>query len=65
MYFGEDRDTRIDDIIIDIAFFSGTCYSCDTCLAEDICPLNYTEIIYKVSEYESGVCCLELHKYVQ
>jgi acid-sensing ion channel, other len=46
-YYGEDRDGRLDDYINDIAFFSGTCYSCDLCEADIQCPDNFTDILEK------------------
>ncbi|EAA06792.5 AGAP000657-PA [Anopheles gambiae str. PEST] len=30
-YFGVNRDPIIDSLIIDIAFYGGTCYSCEEC----------------------------------
>ncbi|XP_058127139.1 sodium channel protein Nach-like [Anopheles ziemanni] len=31
-YFGADRDPLVDSLITDIAFYGGTCYSCEECL---------------------------------
>ncbi|XP_053678626.1 uncharacterized protein LOC128729001 [Anopheles nili] len=30
-HFGSNRDPMLDSLIIDIAFYGGTCYSCDEC----------------------------------
>ncbi|XP_035903944.1 sodium channel protein Nach-like [Anopheles stephensi] len=30
-HFGADRDPLLDSLIIDIAFYGGTCYSCEEC----------------------------------
>ncbi|XP_052899905.1 uncharacterized protein LOC128306425 [Anopheles moucheti] len=53
-YFGADRDPLLDSLIIDIAFYGGTCYSCEECHLDaasfaasvDCAALrNFTEIV--------------------
>uniref|UniRef100_A0A336KJC5 CSON012335 protein n=1 Tax=Culicoides sonorensis TaxID=179676 RepID=A0A336KJC5_CULSO len=46
-YYGEDRDKRLDDFIIDITYFSGTCYSCELCQQDLECPKNFSELLSK------------------
>lgn len=47
-YYGEDRDKRLDDFIIDITYFSGTCYSCELCQQDLQCPKNFSALLSKV-----------------
>lgn len=47
-YYGEDRDKRLDDFIIDITYFSGTCYSCELCQQDLQCPEDFGELLSKV-----------------
>uniref|UniRef100_A0A182RPJ1 Amiloride-sensitive sodium channel n=1 Tax=Anopheles funestus TaxID=62324 RepID=A0A182RPJ1_ANOFN len=53
-YFGADRDPSLDSLIIDIAFYGGTCYSCEQChlnagsysaLVDCAALRNFTEIV--------------------
>ncbi|CRK86824.1 CLUMA_CG000653, isoform A [Clunio marinus] len=46
-YFGGDRDTRIDDFLTEISFFTGACYTCELCSVEIDCPKNYSDILEK------------------
>lgn len=47
-YYGEDRDKRLDDFIIDITYFSGTCYSCELCQQDLECPNDFSVLLSKV-----------------
>jgi acid-sensing ion channel, other len=46
-YFGDVRDKRIDEVLTQITFFNGVCYSCALCQNELKCPSNITEILQK------------------
>ncbi|KFB34912.1 AGAP000657-PA-like protein [Anopheles sinensis] len=54
-YFGTDRDPLVDSLITDIAFYGGTCYSCEECMSSsaasstvDCANLrNFSEIVQR------------------
>lgn len=47
-YYGVDRHRKIDDLLSDLSFYSGNCYTCNLCETELICPENFTDILLKV-----------------
>ncbi|XP_062552114.1 sodium channel protein Nach [Armigeres subalbatus] len=43
---GSNRDYRLDNVMSDIAFYAGTCYSCEHCNSGQLnCPENFSTII--------------------
>lgn len=43
---GPNRDYRMDNVMSDIAFYSGTCYSCEYCTGGHLsCPGNFSDVL--------------------
>ncbi|XP_055615379.1 pickpocket protein 19-like [Toxorhynchites rutilus septentrionalis] len=60
---GEDRDYKLDNVISDIAFYSGTCYSCEDCTNGHLdCPRNFSTV---VERYRSDCATLISNCYWQ
>ncbi|XP_031633402.1 sodium channel protein Nach-like [Contarinia nasturtii] len=46
-FYGADRNSKLDDFLSDIAFFSGQCHSCSLCGKNFECPTNFSVISSK------------------